>query len=1273
MNPDFEHSSGFRPSLSLFQWRRLRSMLVIMGLLAGIFTAATLPAQADPATLRMQSMLSFLGHEPGDADGAMGPKTRAALDSFRVKEGIAHDVEGEALLDALRASIVALVAENQLPQQAPVALAPTSFTDMEFIQPLRSENLLAAGKCSGAHLFRLDTLEPLGVVNSSFCLRVLGALESRNAAVVSLAGGSIALQDLRTSNLMEMLRFTSGDLISAGAVHEQSGQVVFATNYGSTLYTLSLSPPYLERTIGKIAGEEEVFDISISEDGQYALTASAGVQLWDLARGRSVRTYDHSWIGALSSSHLALLFVHDDGTARIEVRNIADDALIAQSPTFPLGTHYSNGRAVYGSYFLDFADNGQSVVLFGGQAEAGSTEVLEWTIGSDEIVATPLPAPFDGYATVDQQENRLLIADAGGVRSVDLSGEQGIISRDVRRGVQTMAMGARPDGGQLAIMGAVPASGSLELVLFLVDSSNGEVDHIPLGVPVYSSACFGCASSRKVLYLPGNDRVLFSDSGKIIVVTLSTGAVETVLEDATYEAMFAGLALSPDGNQLAVARATGITLLSTTDWSVERTIEREFDKAFGMPMNYVDGGKNLLIGSYERIDVISVQSGQRLLTSPFELRAEGQHYTLQSNFITPMGEGSERYLIGGNAIWGIGKIWVYENGRLRDLSAQPGRILRSGNSGYVTSLAEETFTYNDGSTVSGINTDESGHFLLTRHSGEVAGTVALPDGRFVSVGNAGDIVFLRPDLMERKAAELLRTQLFGPEDWVSYTSEGFFVSSGIGDKQLLIRSGRENVSPIESVYDALYRPDLVAAKLVGDPQGVVVAAAAQLDIEAVIESGLAPNVAIAGLADGTEVDADSITVNASITDRGGGIGKIEWRVNGITLGIEERGFDRLSPEADLTMVQAVAASQTLSLDPGDNIIEVLAYNQSGLIASEPASVMVQWNGASSMTPPRLHVLAVGVDNYYDSRLKLNFATSDARAVGEAFRVAGEKLYQSVEVTTVLDEAVTASNLGDVFADLSSKVRPRDVFVLFMAGHGKTQDGRYYFLPQDFRYTDESSIAAGGIDQDQFQEWLALIPARKSMLLYDTCESGSLTNAAASRGLEEVAALARLTRAMGRTILSASTDNAPAIEGYNGHGVFTYALLKSLEDGDSNGDGSIEVTEIAGSIDRLVPQISFDAFRLRQVPQMSIVGSSFPVVQTMAVLSETQAPVNRTPSHVVIADTNLRGEPADETAALGAVAPGTLVRVVSEGEGWSQIAKDGVILGFVPTAALAAML
>jgi hypothetical protein len=440
-------------------------------------------------------------------------------------------------------------------------------------------------------------------------------------------------------------------------------------------------------------------------------------------------------------------------------------------------------------------------------------------------------------------------------------------------------------------------------------------------------------------------------------------------------------------------------------------------------------------------------------------------------------------------------------------------------------------------------------------------------------------------------------------------------------------------------------------------------------------------VAIVSPVAGVEAGADAVEAVAEIADQGGGVGKIEWRVNGITLGVDARGFDRLAVDAAAGQAAApVKVSRRLSLDPGDNLIEVVAYNAKGLIASDPARVTVRWDDASAAVPPRLYVLAAGVNDYWDSRLKLNYAASDAQAVGEAFRKAGAGLYESVEVVELLDEEVTAERLDAVFAELGGKVRPRDVFVLFMAGHGKTQDGRYYFLPQDFRYVDESSIAAAGIDQDRFQAWLAQIPARKSVLLYDTCDSGTLTGpGVVSRGLEQVAALARMTRAMGRTVLSASTDDAPALEGYKGHGVFTYALLQALHVGDTNADGTIEVTELAGAIDESVPEISYAAFNLRQVPQMSIVGSDFPLTQTIAKLDAPAANdgasaerIPAEPTHVVIVPSQVHEIPSPGSPAIATLAPGTQVRAVSFADGFTLVGRDGKLLGYVEDGKLATL-
>jgi uncharacterized caspase-like protein len=310
-------------------------------------------------------------------------------------------------------------------------------------------------------------------------------------------------------------------------------------------------------------------------------------------------------------------------------------------------------------------------------------------------------------------------------------------------------------------------------------------------------------------------------------------------------------------------------------------------------------------------------------------------------------------------------------------------------------------------------------------------------------------------------------------------------------------------------------------------------------------------------------------------------------------------------------------------------------------------------------------------------------------LAEGFRKAGTGLYAGVEVTKVLDSEVTIANLDKVFADLGSKVQPRDVFVGVLAGHGKTKNGRYYFLPRDFRYEDETSIEKEGMDQDRFQAWFARIPARKSILLYDTCESGSLTgnNARGSDIDERLGALNRMARATGRTFLTATTDDAPALEGYHGHGVFTYALLDALDHADVNKNGLIEVSELADYIDQKVPDFSFEAFKLRQIPQRSIVGNNFPLTNKTDVLaaatsstaagtaSRAASPgvsIPTKPTHVVIAPVDVKAAMGETSVTVTQLPPGAQVRLVETMNGWVLIARDGQKLGYVQSSALAGL-
>ena len=102
---------------------------------------------------------------------------------------------------------------------------------------------------------------------------------------------------------------------------------------------------------------------------------------------------------------------------------------------------------------------------------------------------------------------------------------------------------------------------------------------------------------------------------------------------------------------------------------------------------------------------------------------------------------------------------------------------------------------------------------------------------------------------------------------------------------------------------------------------------------------------------------------------------------------------------------------------------------------------------------------------------------------------------------------------------------------------------------------------------------------------------------ALRGIAEKTAVAKLTRATGRATILAATDEQPAAEGYQGHGVFTYVLLQGLKYADTqfgNRDGYIDLFELAAYVNDQVPSITMNAFNFEQVPQVSLIGTDFPI-------------------------------------------------------------------------------
>ena len=462
---------------------------------------------------------------------------------------------------------------------------------------------------------------------------------------------------------------------------------------------------------------------------------------------------------------------------------------------------------------------------------------------------------------------------------------------------------------------------------------------------------------------------------------------------------------------------------------------------------------------------------------------------------------------------------------------------------------------------------------------EVVNSVAFSrDGTRVLSG--GDDQTLR--IWSVETGRLIVTLFSGDNDeWLALTPEGFFAGSPNGGANLSVVRGL-HATTIDQVRQSLFNPDLVREALAGDPSGEVRKATSIMSLDRVIDSGPAPQVEIAphSLPFNT-IGKDLVQLSARIIDRGKGIGRIEWRTNGVTVGVAT---------APTNAGSIYEVRQTLALDVGAKKIDVVAYNARNLLASLPARTTITYAGAGNQTKPKLHILAIGINAYSDRGWSpvdqpetlffpaLSLAIKDATAFGDSMKRAATGLYDQVKLTTLLDNDATRGKLSMAIDKLAVDIRPSDTFILFAAAHGKSEAGRFYLIPQDYDGgPDPTALAARAIDQTMLQDWLAnRIKAKRAIVLLDTCESGALVGGHTHSRIDQPAseaALGRLHEATGRPILTAAAEGSPAFEGYEGHGVFTWSLLDALRHGDRNGNGIIELSELVAHVQDQVPKIA----------------------------------------------------------------------------------------------------
>ncbi len=554
--------------------------------------------------------------------------------------------------------------------------------------------------------------------------------------------------------------------------------------------------------------------------------------------------------------------------------------------------------------------------------------------------------------------------------------------------------------------------------------------------------------------------------------------------------------------------------------------------------------------------------------------------TSQVAFINSVGFSPDGSIIVSGSHDQTVKLWDAKNGNLlRSIQGHTGRI----NS---VALSPDGSTIIAGTSAKAVKQWEVGSGNVVQvfvdHLSEVLSVGFSLNGTQIAPASSDGAIRLwdaRPASKRATDNPHLVTLIGGRQgdQWLSMTQEGFFVAGHGGSEIATIVRGSV-VIRIPQIDQSLFNPSLVGEKLAGDPARKTRDAARVVNLVRVLDSGPAPTVSFEPAQSHINSSTELVFLDARVVGVNGN--RVEWRVNGQNVGISI-----LPGEASTYKV-----SHAVALEAGVNVIEVVAFTKGNLLASLPARAVINYSGVPQR--PNLHILAIGINAYIDKGWepagsgqlvrfsKLTLAVNDATAFAEAIKRAGSELYAGVRVTLMLDADASKIGIEEAVVRIAQEVDPRDTFILFIAGHGVSEHGRFFIIPQDYQ-GGVDSLRRNAIGQDFFQDWFAnRIRAKRALILLDTCESGSLVEGYAKSQLNEStqeAWVGRLHDATGRPVLTAAAEGHPAWEGYEKHGVFTWAALDALKNADRNHNSLIELSELVAHVQDEVPRISAKLF------------------------------------------------------------------------------------------------
>ncbi|MEN0061272.1 MAG: caspase family protein [Myxococcota bacterium] len=862
------------------------------------------------------------------------------------------------------------------------------------------------------------------------------------------------------------------------------------------------------RTDLRLAPSDTFQSATVSADGsRIAIQRKSQVTVHD-ASGRVRGTLDHN----AEVTHLAfgpgrrLLTTSLDGTAQVWNTNTLN----------PITTYRGHEEEVDRAYF---SSDGTRVASVGGDyrahiwdAETGETQAVFG--GIDNSLGVPL---IVHQVTLREADDTLITGHADGqLWAWDLRTREPV-GRLRSRVDLAMSVDASPDGRYLVAAHGPKATlfdlrfGREHAVLEGHQSNIQQVRFAPDGATVFTAA---------------------SDSGAV-AWDAATGEARAAFV-GEHQAGLRDLAVAPDGASIVTAGEDGLAVWwDVATQKAKRRLEGHTGDIWAVAMA-PDGRRLVTGGEHAEVRLWNLDETQppRLVTVPH--RTSRPPTVLTATF-TP--DGAEvligtiyREILRLDANTGDILQTVKREGPVSTLRfTSDGRDLIAGNFNGVTQrLDPKTLTPRES---------------FARLDSFVLDALAWPDAPWVvSAGMDGTVRFF-----ERGASEAQATLLLAGGGFAVIDRDGRFDAEEAEQNALWVIDGMGYA--LGQLRDEFYDPGLLAKVL----RQTVTPRRTVPELRAI-----APPAKVT--VEGPRPDG---RVRLTAEDRGGGVGEVFATLNDTDVSSVVQttcGQFDVPCEVDLSELPTWAAGL-------ENTFRVQMSNLAGSVQSRGLLITTKAAGRPPRDPPDLWVLAVGSSDYTGTQLDLAYPALDGHQIASALRLAGlsgfgtERTHIRVLTTDttlpLFHDTPSRDSLDEAFAWLQ-QADVLDTVVVFFAGHGvawsdEQSDDYFFLLPsaaslEDVRDPNLRQLRTWS--GDDLAVALSRVPARKRVVILDTCAAGKLDQSLTVERMLSSDALRAHARARHRTgawvLAGAAADQISYEASRFGQGLLTYSLLEAMK-------------------------------------------------------------------------------------------------------------------------------